>query len=50
MLKKTLDKIERQNRSKQWVGLYPRKTKTRVEKKKQQSKKDFASIKKRFGV
>lgn len=46
MLKKNIEKQKRKERSNQWVGLYPRKTKTKDEKRKQDDKKEFINLKK----
>lgn len=46
MLKKNIEKQKRKERPNQWVGFYPRKTKTKAEKKQQSDKREFISIKK----
>lgn len=50
MLKKNIEKKKRAERPKQWKGLYTRKTKTKAEKKKQNDKREFASVKKEMGA
>lgn len=45
MLQKNIDKQKRKERSKQWIGFYSRKTKTKAEKVKQITKKEFEKVK-----
>ena len=50
MLKKNIEKKKRAERPNQWTGFYTRKTKTKAEKKKQNDKREFASVKKEIGA